>query len=199
MFCVRVRLTNAGGFEQQRRRPLPAAETGRSCWGSVLIFQGPAKGLRKNQQTQLVRPVVCIGTYKGAGLEDRNVYRDSFTCRKGQQGAKLKWFLSGQSGHEKASLPRGTETLAELVVTVPSLDRQDIHHKFCVLSPSHKEELKTTHPTSRRSRRCPQRSRRKNRFPVRAGRRPAPGRCGCRSRPSRAASGRHQCSRWLPS
>ena len=24
--------------------------------GSVLIFQGPAKGLRKNQQTQPVRP-----------------------------------------------------------------------------------------------------------------------------------------------
>ena len=23
----------AGGFEQQQRRPLPAAETGRSCWG----------------------------------------------------------------------------------------------------------------------------------------------------------------------
>ena len=43
------------GLEQQRRRPPPAAETGRSCWGSVLIFQGPAKGLRKNQQTQPVR------------------------------------------------------------------------------------------------------------------------------------------------
>ena len=56
---------------------------GRSCWGSVLIFQGPAKGLRKNQQTQLVRPVMCIGTYKGAGLEDRNVYRGSFTYREG--------------------------------------------------------------------------------------------------------------------
>ena len=45
-----------GGSEQQRRRPLPAAETGRSCWGSILIFQSPAKGLRKNQQMQLVRP-----------------------------------------------------------------------------------------------------------------------------------------------
>ena len=38
----------------QRRRPLPAAETGRSCWGSVLIFQSPAKGLQKNQKTQPV-------------------------------------------------------------------------------------------------------------------------------------------------
>ena len=33
LFCLCVRLTNAGGFEQQQRRPLPAAETGRSCWG----------------------------------------------------------------------------------------------------------------------------------------------------------------------
>ena len=38
----------------QRRRPQPVAETGRSCWGHVLIFQSPAKGLRKNQLTQLV-------------------------------------------------------------------------------------------------------------------------------------------------
>ena len=29
----------------QQRRPQPAAETGRSCWGRVLIFQSPAKGL----------------------------------------------------------------------------------------------------------------------------------------------------------
>ena len=43
------------GLEQQRRRPLPAAETGRSCWGRVLIFQSPVRGLRKNQQTQPVR------------------------------------------------------------------------------------------------------------------------------------------------
>ena len=43
------------GLEQQRRRPQPAAETGRSCWGRVLIFQSPAKGLRKNQQTQPVQ------------------------------------------------------------------------------------------------------------------------------------------------
>ena len=43
------------GLEQQRRRPQPAAETGRSCWGRVLIFQSPAKGLQKNQQTQPVR------------------------------------------------------------------------------------------------------------------------------------------------
>ena len=50
-----ILFVRSGGFEQQRRRPQPAAETGRSCWGSVLIFQSPAKGLRKNQQTQPVQ------------------------------------------------------------------------------------------------------------------------------------------------
>ena len=43
------------GREQQRRRPPPAAETGSRGWGRVLIFQSPAKGLRKNQQTQPVQ------------------------------------------------------------------------------------------------------------------------------------------------
>ena len=35
LFCLCVRLTNAGGFEQQRSRPPPAAETGRRGWGSA--------------------------------------------------------------------------------------------------------------------------------------------------------------------
>ena len=39
----------------QRSRPPPAAETGRRGWGSAPLFQSPAKGLRKNQQTQPVR------------------------------------------------------------------------------------------------------------------------------------------------
>ena len=43
------------GLEQQRRRPPPAAETGSRGWDRVLIFQSPAKGLRKNQQTQPVQ------------------------------------------------------------------------------------------------------------------------------------------------
>ena len=43
------------GLEQQRRRPPPAAETGSRGWDSILIFQSPAKGLRKNQQTQPVQ------------------------------------------------------------------------------------------------------------------------------------------------
>ena len=54
----------------QRRRPLPAAETGRSCWGSVLIFQSPDKGLWKNQQTQ---PVALISARFPTR---RNVYQE---------------------------------------------------------------------------------------------------------------------------
>ena len=40
---------------------------GRSCWGSVLIFQGPAKGLQKNQQTQPVRPCAAGQAISPAG------------------------------------------------------------------------------------------------------------------------------------
>ena len=58
----------------QRRRPLPAAEAGRSCWGRVLIFQSPAKGLRKNQQTQ---PVALISARFPTR---RNVYQER--CRQ---------------------------------------------------------------------------------------------------------------------
>ena len=42
------------GWDLQQRRPRPVADAGRSCWGRVLIFQSPVKGLRKNQQTQPV-------------------------------------------------------------------------------------------------------------------------------------------------
>ena len=56
----------------QQRRPLPAAETGRSCWGSVLIFQSPVKGLWKNQQTQ---PVALTSARFPTR---RNVYRDDY-------------------------------------------------------------------------------------------------------------------------
>ena len=48
-------LVDGTGLEQQRRRPPPAAEAGSRGWGRVLIFQSPAKGLRKNQQTQPVQ------------------------------------------------------------------------------------------------------------------------------------------------
>ena len=64
-------MVDGTGLEQQRRRPLPAAETGRSCWGRILIFQSPAKGLRKNQQMQPVRP--------RRFPTRRNVYRDAGT------------------------------------------------------------------------------------------------------------------------
>ena len=54
----------AGGFEQQRSRPPPAAETGRRGWGSAPLFQSPAKGLQKKRQAQLVRPAVQSGGQK---------------------------------------------------------------------------------------------------------------------------------------
>ena len=63
------------GLEQQRSRPPPAAETGRRGWGRVLIFQGPVKGLRKNQQTQLVRAAHLSYSFC------RNVYQESSACR----------------------------------------------------------------------------------------------------------------------
>ena len=56
LFCNRARAHRAGGFEQQRSRPPPAAETGRQGWGSAPLFQSPAKRLRKKRQAQLVRP-----------------------------------------------------------------------------------------------------------------------------------------------
>ena len=54
---------------------LPAAETGRRGWGRVLIFQGPVKGLRKNQQTQLVRAAHLSYSFC------RNVCQESTACR----------------------------------------------------------------------------------------------------------------------
>ena len=63
------------GLEQQRSRPPPAAETGRRGWGRVLIFQGPVKGLRKNQQTQLVRAAHLSYSFC------RNVCQESTACR----------------------------------------------------------------------------------------------------------------------
>ena len=56
LFYCKAKTHWAGGFEQQRSRPPPAAETGRRGWGSTPLFQSPAKGLQKKRQAQLVRP-----------------------------------------------------------------------------------------------------------------------------------------------
>ena len=74
-FVCRSFSISAAGFEQQQSRPPPAAETGRRGWGRVLIFQGPVKGLRKNQQTQLVRAAHLSYNFC------RNVYQESTACR----------------------------------------------------------------------------------------------------------------------
>ena len=92
------------GLEQQRRRPLPAAETGRSCWGSVRIFQSPAKGLRKNQLTQ---PVALLSPRFPTR---RNVYRDDY--RPVVDGTGLEQGGSALSSLQ-ISLYRGCSFLGE--------------------------------------------------------------------------------------
>ena len=90
------------GLEQQQRRPLPAAETGRSCWGSVLIFQSPVRGLRKNQQTQPVRRRTSGSvSNQPSGLLlsprvpiFRNVYRGDY-CPVGEYDFKCPPLCSG--------------------------------------------------------------------------------------------------------
>ena len=64
LFCRNFFQGRAGGFEQQRSRPPPAAEAGRRGWGSAPLFQSPAKGLRKKRQAQLVRPAEQSGGQK---------------------------------------------------------------------------------------------------------------------------------------
>ena len=80
-----------GGFEQQRSRPPPAAETGRRGWGSAPLFQSPAKGLRKKRQAQLVRPAEQSGGKK-APVQQRRPLPAAETGRScwgcGQQDAR---------------------------------------------------------------------------------------------------------------
>ena len=67
------------GLERQRSRPRPAAETGRRGWGRAPIFQGPAKGLRKNWQAQPVRRHPFVQALASPWLDPlRNVYREDF-------------------------------------------------------------------------------------------------------------------------
>ena len=88
------------GLEQQRRRPLPAAETGRSCWGRILIFQSPAKGLRKIQQMQPVRP--------RRFPTRRNVYRDAGTVWGFFCGGRYRTRTARSSAAKVTKTPAGT-------------------------------------------------------------------------------------------
>ena len=89
----------------QRRRPLPAAEAGRSCWGRVLIFQSPAKGLRKNQQTQ---PVALLSPRFPT---PRNVYRDD--CRFVVDGTGLEQHGTAAGGAAEWALRQQTSIKPE--------------------------------------------------------------------------------------
>ena len=90
-FVCRSFSISAAGFEQQRSRPPPAAETGRRGWGSAPFFQSPAKGLRKKRQAQLaggaagqaISPVGCClacGSQR-LGMSTVGDYRYTFVCR----------------------------------------------------------------------------------------------------------------------
>ena len=90
-FVCRSFSISAAGFEQQRSRPPPAAETGRRGWGSAPFFQSPAKGLRKKRQAQLaggaagqaISPVGCclVRGSQSVGMSTVGDYRYTFVCR----------------------------------------------------------------------------------------------------------------------
>ena len=99
----------SGEFEQQRRRPQPAAETGRSCWGSVLIFQSPAKGLQKNQQTQPVRPCTAGQAISPAGC---CLVRGS--QRVGMSNNRLRFTVRREDSNKAAAHSAASKATARL-------------------------------------------------------------------------------------
>ena len=99
----------SGEFEQQRRRPQPAAETGRSCWGRVLIFQSPAKGLQKNQQTQPVRPCTAGQAISPAGC---CLVRGS--QRVGMSNNRLRFTVRREDSNKAAARSAASKATARL-------------------------------------------------------------------------------------
>ena len=99
----------SGEFEQQRRRPQPAAETGRSCWGRVLIFQSPAKGLQKNQQTQPVRPCAAGQAISPAGC---CLVRGS--QRVGMSNNRLRFTVRREDSNKAAARSAASKATARL-------------------------------------------------------------------------------------
>ena len=104
-----ILFVRSGGFEQQRRRPQPAAETGRSCWGRVLIFQSPAKGLQKNQQTQPVRPCTAGQAISPAGC---CLVRGS--QRVGMSNNRLRFTVRREDSNKAAARSAASKATARL-------------------------------------------------------------------------------------
>ena len=86
------------GLEQQRRRPPPAAETGIRGWGRVLIFQSPAKGLRKNQQTQ---PVQAPAVRFRQGSQRLGMSTKKDAASPFDLGIFLWWTAQGSNSNEQ--------------------------------------------------------------------------------------------------
>ena len=86
------------GLEQQRRRPPPAAETGSRGWDSVLIFQSPAKGLRKNQQTQ---PVQAPAVRFRQGSQRLGMSTKKDAASPFDLGIFLWWTAQGSNSNEQ--------------------------------------------------------------------------------------------------
>ena len=93
----------------QQRRPQPAAETGRSCWGRVLIFQSPAKGLQKNQQTQPVRPCTAGQAISPAGC---CLVRGS--QRVGMSNNRLRFTVRREDSNKAAARSAASKATARL-------------------------------------------------------------------------------------
>ena len=90
------------GLEQQRRRPPPAAETGSRGWGRVLIFQSPAKGLRKNQQTQPVQ-APAVRFRQGSQRLGMSTKKDAAR----PFGLRIFLFMVGGTGREAEQVKAG--------------------------------------------------------------------------------------------
>ena len=97
------------GLEQQRRRPPPAAETGSRGWDSVLIFQSPAKGLQKNQQTQPVRPCTAGQAISPAGC---CLVRGS--QRVGMSNNRLRFTVRREDSNKAAARSAASKATARL-------------------------------------------------------------------------------------
>ena len=93
----------------QRRRPQPAAETGRSCWGRVLIFQSPAKGLQKNQQTQPVR--LCAA---GQAISPAGCCLVRGSQRVGMSNNRLRFTVCREDSNKAAARSAASKATARL-------------------------------------------------------------------------------------
>ena len=105
LFCLCMRLTNVGGFEQhrpaeqsggkkapvQQRRPLPAAETGRSCWGCGQQDARAAQGTMQPLGAATRAPFLRGSRHPPAPTKNSNI-RTGYWCfcficyAKGMQG-----------------------------------------------------------------------------------------------------------------